>query len=125
VYPAIDSKIHFENKTFKGKVVLVTGASRGIGADISLYFAKAGASVAILSRKQETLDDTKNAILAAEAGAQVLTCVADVVDYVAAEAAVSEVIKRFGRLDILVTNAGTLTPMGQRTLDLPGCFVCY
>ncbi|KAI0275425.1 NAD-P-binding protein [Gloeopeniophorella convolvens] len=106
VYPAIDPKVHFDSQTYRGKVVLVTGASRGIGQETAVAYAKAGASVAIVSRSQGTLDATSKAIHAAVPNAQVLSVPADVRDWRAAEAAVNETVARFGRLDILVANAG-------------------
>jgi len=50
VYPTIDPEPHFSAQTYRGKVVLITGASRGVGAETALAYARAGAPVAILVR---------------------------------------------------------------------------
>ena len=59
----------------KGRVVFVTGASRGIGEETARFFAKAGASLALVSRKQETLDIVKGAIRNEVEGADIETFV--------------------------------------------------
>jgi NAD(P)-dependent dehydrogenase (short-subunit alcohol dehydrogenase family) len=110
VYPFIDPKVHYDVQTFAGKVVLITGASRGIGLETALNFARAGASLAIVARKQEALDASKDAILHERPSAEVLTFPADVRDVKKAEEAVAATVARFGRLDILVANAATLRP---------------
>ncbi|KAI0056299.1 NAD-P-binding protein [Artomyces pyxidatus] len=114
VYPTIDPKEHYDAQTFKGQVVLVTGASRGIGLETALQYARAGAALVLVARKQETLDDSRNAILAALPGAQVLTFTADVRDVARAEEAVKAAVERFGRLDIVVANAGLLRPFDAK-----------
>jgi 3-oxoacyl-[acyl-carrier protein] reductase len=89
----------------KGKSVLVTGGSRGIGRQIALSFAEEGARVAICARNQEQLDSTAKEIRAL--GAE---CVAMSVDLVLAadcQRAVDETVAAFGGIDILVNNAGT------------------
>lgn len=116
VYPSIDPKEHYAAQTFKGKVVLITGASRGIGLESALQYARAGASLALASRKQATLDESKNLILKEAPNAQVITFVADVKDVKHAEAAVKGTVAHFGKLDILVANAGKIRPMDKRKL---------
>jgi NADP-dependent 3-hydroxy acid dehydrogenase YdfG len=96
--------------------VLITGASRGIGAQIALQYALAGASLTLVARTQTALDDSKDAILRERPSAQVLTFPADVRDVAKAEEVVAATVAHFGRLDILVANAGTLRPMDQRAL---------
>jgi len=113
IYPFIDPAKHYKAQSFRGKVVLVTGASRGIGQEAALDFAKAGAHLVITARKQETLDETKKAILSVRPEAQVLTFVADVVDSARAQAAVEATVKQFGHLDVLVANAAMLRPMDK------------
>ncbi|KAI0051520.1 NAD-P-binding protein [Auriscalpium vulgare] len=113
VYPTIDPKVHYDGQTFKGKVVLVTGASRGIGLETALSYARSGASLVLVSRKQATLDDSKNAIIAELPKAEVITFVADVTDVQKSEEAIKATIKRFGKLDILVANAGAARPMDK------------
>jgi 3-oxoacyl-[acyl-carrier protein] reductase len=89
----------------KGKSVLVTGGSRGIGRQIALSFAEEGARVAICARNQEQLDKT-----AAEIRALGVDCITMSVDLTLAEdcqRVVDETAAAFGGIDILINNAGT------------------
>ena len=95
---------------------MITGASRGIGAQIALQYARAGASLALVARSQATLDESKDAILRESPSAKILTFTADVCNVARAEEVVAATMAHFGRLDILVANAGTIRPMDQRTL---------
>ena len=91
----------------QGKVALITGASRGIGAETARAFAAAGAKVAILARSEEAVAD-----LAGELGPEVALAIpCDVSRYWEVEAAVEACVKAFGRLDVLVNNAGMLEPI--------------
>lgn len=99
-----------------GKVALVTGASSGLGADAARAYVQAGASVALLARRKEKLE-----ALAAEleaAGGQVLTAPCDVTDEESVRAAVEAVVARFGRIDILLNNAGVAVRGGVHTLTV-------
>jgi NADP-dependent 3-hydroxy acid dehydrogenase YdfG len=115
VYPTIDPKKAFENQTYRGKVVFITGASRGIGQETAITYAKAGANVTIAGRSQETLDKTAVAIRAIVPGAHVLVVPTDVRDPKATEAAIQTTLARFGRLDVLIANAGALSNVTQST----------
>ena len=114
VYPFIDTKVHYDAQTFAGKVVLISGASRGIGLETALHFARAGASLTIVARKQEALDASKDTIPRERPSSQVLTFPADVRDIKKAEEAVAATVAHFGHLDILVANAAILRPSFQR-----------
>ncbi|NRB20067.1 MAG: SDR family oxidoreductase [Rhodobacteraceae bacterium] len=92
---------------FKGKTVIITGASRGIGAEAARVFAAAGANVALLARSADSL-----AALAAEIGDTALALTCDVSDYAAVDAAVQKTVEHFGGLDVLINNAGVLKPIG-------------
>ncbi|GIV61694.1 MAG: short-chain dehydrogenase [Rhodothermaceae bacterium] len=88
----------------KGKVALVTGASRGIGRQIALTLAAEGCRLVICARGQEALAGTAAEIEAG--GAEVLALPLDITDADAGERLVEAARSRFGRLDILVGNAG-------------------
>ncbi len=87
-----------------GKTVLVTGASRGLGLAMATAMAEAGAHVVLNGRHAEVLEARAAAL--AEAGLEASTAPFDVTDEAAAVAAVAEVVRRRGRLDVLVANAG-------------------
>jgi len=87
-----------------GKVALVTGASRNIGRAIALTLAAGGAAVGVNTRSSKA-DADKVVEEVKKAGGQAETYVADIVDPKAVGAMVDGVVKRFGRLDILILNA--------------------
>lgn len=89
-----------------GQVVLITGASRGIGAATARIFASAGAHVAVMAR-----DSAAVAALAAETGGIAIT--GDVARYDDMERAVAAMVDRWGRLDVLVNNAGLIGPIAD------------
>ena len=99
--------------------MLITGASRGIGAQTALQYARAGASLSLVARTQSALDASKDAILRELPSAKVLTFPTDVRDVKRAAEVVAATVANFGRLDILVANAATLRPMDKRALHLP------
>ena len=90
----------------KGKVALVTGGSKGIGLKTALHLVQEGAQVAICARNGENLRKAAEQILQ-ETDIEVLTIRADVTKEQDCEAAVASVVAKFGRLDIVVNNAGT------------------
>jgi NAD(P)-dependent dehydrogenase (short-subunit alcohol dehydrogenase family) len=91
-----------------GKVAIVTGSTKGIGRAMASGLAQAGASVVVSSRKQDLCDEVARAI-EAETGRATLGLACHVGDWDAIPAFVDAVVRRFGRIDVLVNNAG-ITP---------------
>lgn len=89
-----------------GKTVIITGASRGIGAAAAYLFAEKGANVALLARGGDDI-----ARIAGEIGAKAVAIPCDVSRYWEVEEAVKKVVETFGGLDILINNAGILKPI--------------
>jgi len=83
----------------EGKVVVITGGGTGIGAAIAERYSEEGAQVVVLGRRAEPLRE-----VAARTGAAFF--VADASDTVASRAAIADILTRFGRIDVLVANAG-------------------
>ncbi|TFY74130.1 hypothetical protein EWM64_g9882 [Hericium alpestre] len=108
VYAAISPEPHFVNQTFKGKVVFVARASRGIGQEIAITYAKASAIVVITGRKQETLDAARASISSLVPHATMLAIPVDVTRTEQVEAAVKATVEKFGKLDICIANAGAI-----------------
>jgi 3-oxoacyl-[acyl-carrier protein] reductase len=97
------------SKNLEGKVALITGGSRGIGAAIAKRLAADGANVAITYTKGA--DAAASVVKEIErAGRKAIAIQADAADADAVKAAVEKTVKTFGRLDILVNNAGTAVP---------------
>ena len=91
----------------EGRVAIVTGASRGIGAATALALVREGAAVALTSRKQDALDAVADQIRADVPDARLITRAAHAADEEAAAAVVAATLDAFGRLDVLVNNAAT------------------
>jgi NAD(P)-dependent dehydrogenase (short-subunit alcohol dehydrogenase family) len=112
-----------DNKPLEGRVAIITGASGDIGLAIAKAFADAGASVALFD------------LQAVEAVSPMFPIACDIADPAAVEAAIENVVAKFGRIDIVVNNAAAETPLGtvcdipleswKRTLDvnLTGAFL--
>jgi NAD(P)-dependent dehydrogenase (short-subunit alcohol dehydrogenase family) len=93
-----------------GKVALVTGASRGIGAAIARELAAAGASVALAGRDEATLQEVTRSL---PRGSRSLAVAADMAQTADLERLVARVVKELGGLDVLVNNAGFLPEAKQ------------
>lgn len=91
-----------------GKTVMITGASRGIGAEAGRVFAAAGANVALLARSQSDIAD-----LAGEIGPKAVAIPCNVARYSDLSAAVEAVLSAFGGLDVLINNAGVIEPISH------------
>ena len=92
----------------KNKTVMITGASRGIGAAAARVFAAAGANVALLARSTDALGD-----LVGELGERAIAIPCNVARYSEVSAAVETTIREFGGLDVLINNAGVIEPISH------------
>lgn len=99
-----------------GKVAVVTGASSGIGADAAVAYAEYGADVALLARRKEKLEETAKKIEAKGRKALAVTC--DVTKEESIAAAIEQVVAEFGKIDILLNNAGVAVGGGVHELAL-------
>ncbi len=104
-------------KGLRGQVVVVTGASSGVGRAIARAFGAAGARVGLIARTREALENCAAEIR--EAGGEALVLPLDVADAVAVERASDEVVKLWGHIDIWVNDAmvGVFAPVHQTTPD--------
>jgi NAD(P)-dependent dehydrogenase (short-subunit alcohol dehydrogenase family) len=93
-----------------GTVAVVTGAGRGIGREIALHQAKAGAKVAVLARTTSEIDETAS-LITSEGGAAIAVPV-DLVDRRAVEDALGRVVAQFGAIDLVVNNHGSFRAFG-------------
>lgn len=91
-----------------GKVALITGASQGLGKALALAYAEAGAKIVINSRSEGSTQPVAQEVEGK--GAEVLSVAADVSDGKDVRRLVDEAVERFGRIDVLVNNAGVLGP---------------
>ena len=103
----------------EGRVALVAAASRGLGRAVAHELAKEGAKVVMCARGRETLDAARDAIVK-DTGADVHGVVADVTHLDQIARVVGEAMERFGKVDILVTNAGgpPAGPFDSHTWDV-------
>lgn len=89
-----------------GKVVIITGANSGVGAETAKLFAKEGANVVISARRVEALKEVEAEII--NAGGNVLVVPTDISKVSDCENLVAKTVERFGTVDVLVNNAGVL-----------------
>jgi NAD(P)-dependent dehydrogenase (short-subunit alcohol dehydrogenase family) len=90
--------------SLKGRVAIVTGASRGLGKEAAEGLAEAGAKIVLAARREQWLGPTAKEFR--KRGFDCLACVCDVADDAQVRELVSKTLERFGRIDILVNNAG-------------------
>ena len=117
-----------------GKTALITGGGRGIGRAVALAYARAGARVAICARTEAELAETRGEIEAAGGNAVAIPC--DVSQPAQVERMVRQALEEFGRIDVLVNNAGISGPEGPLAnvaiedwdavlhVNLRGAFLC-
>jgi NADP-dependent 3-hydroxy acid dehydrogenase YdfG len=113
------------SRNIEGKVVVITGASSGLGESTARHLAKLGATVVLGARRKDRLDAIVKNIQAD--GAQALAVSVDVTDRAQVEALVQKAVNRYGKIDVLVNNAGIMpiAPLSllkvdewDRTIDL-------
>ena len=97
----------------KTPIVIVSGASRGLGAAVARWLAQAGAGVTLVARSETDLKRVAEDLVGL--GGEPLVCSADVSDYDACQRAVARTLERFGRIDALVNNAGIVWPLAAIT----------
>ncbi|WP_405162034.1 SDR family oxidoreductase [Nocardia sp. NBC_01499] len=99
-----------ESTLFAGRAVVVTGGGSGIGRAVARQFAAAGADVLVVGRTKETLEETA-------AGTAMRIEVADVATTDGRDAIVESAVREFGRIDVLVNNAGITRPAPLGAID--------
>lgn len=98
-----------------GKIAVVTGASSGLGKDAALAYAKEGANVCVLARRVEKIESLAKEI--EELGVQSIALKCDVTNEEEVKNAVEKIVDKFGRIDILLNNAGVAVGGGVETLS--------
>jgi NAD(P)-dependent dehydrogenase (short-subunit alcohol dehydrogenase family) len=101
----------------RGQVVLITGSSRGLGFAMAQEFARQGARLVICARDEQELEQARQALV--QLGAEVLAAPCDVTQREQVERLVQQAIARFGRVDVLVNNAGIIIvgPIQAQTIS--------
>ncbi|XP_047988612.1 3-oxoacyl-[acyl-carrier-protein] reductase FabG-like [Leguminivora glycinivorella] len=102
---------------FNDKVVLITGASSGIGAATAIYFANLSAKLVLVGRKENNLRRIA-AYCEKSKGIQPLTITADVTEDAEVDKIIEETVRHCGKLDVLVNNAGVLKPGGIKNSNM-------
>ena len=90
----------------KGQVAIVTGCSTGLGVQMAKALANQGANIVAVARRQNLIDEVAKSI-ADEFGVETLAVRCDITDTANVDAMVAAVMEKFGRIDILINNAGT------------------
>jgi NAD(P)-dependent dehydrogenase (short-subunit alcohol dehydrogenase family) len=103
----LDARVSDIVTRLKGKVAIVTGGGSGIGRAIALALAAAGAKVAVLGRRRELLEDVVKEV--SKGGGEAIAVTGDVALEGDARKAADETERAFGRIDVLVNNAGALS----------------
>jgi len=100
-----------------GKVIIITGASSGLGEATARLLAREGAKLVLGARRKDRLDTLQHDLAAG--GAEVVTAQTDVTRYAEVEALVDAALKAFGRVDVLINNAGLMpnSPLERRKVD--------
>ncbi len=110
--PEVIRKNYRGSQKLKGKVALITGADSGIGRSVAVHFAAEGAHVAIIYHKEKS-DAVDTKTLVAEYGQECLLIKGDLRNEKFCKDAVAQVIKKFGKLHIVVNNAAVQFPKSE------------
>jgi NAD(P)-dependent dehydrogenase (short-subunit alcohol dehydrogenase family) len=100
--------------TLRGSVIVITGASRGLGRALALGFAGRGSDLVLTARDPAALDEVAHTL---GAGARFVAVPGDVADVAHAERLIKAAVHRFGRIDVLINNASTIGPSPMPRLD--------
>jgi NAD(P)-dependent dehydrogenase (short-subunit alcohol dehydrogenase family) len=114
---AASALLRKDDESLLGQVALITGGSRGLGLSLAREFAKRGCRIAICARDAGELRDARRDL--ERRGAEVLTVQCDVGDQQQVESMTARVLERFGRVDVLVNNAGEIQvgPLESMTVE--------
>jgi NAD(P)-dependent dehydrogenase (short-subunit alcohol dehydrogenase family) len=104
----VANAVYHELTKFKtaGKVVLITGGSRGLGFVLAREFAARGAKLALCARSADKLELARQEL--AQSGAEVITRPADLTNQHEVKAVIDDVVRHYGKIDVLVNNAGII-----------------
>ncbi|VDC07546.1 unnamed protein product [Peniophora sp. CBMAI 1063] len=106
IYPLIDPETYFTLQTYKDKVVIITGGSKGIGATTALFYAKAGARLVLVARNTAGLNERKETLEQDVTGVEVVLVAGDISDPQISKQAIQAAVKKWDRIDIVVSNSG-------------------
>jgi hypothetical protein len=107
-----------QDTTFRENVVIITGASFGIGMQLALQLAQKGAWLALAARNQEKLDDVSKECT--RLGGRVITIPTDVAESVQCQNLIERTVESYGRIDTLINN----TDLGMASGWIPGLTSC-
>lgn len=104
----VANAVYHELTKFKtsGKVVLITGGSRGLGLVLAREFAARGAKLALCARSADKLEIARQEL--ERSGTEVITCPADLTNQHEVKAVIDDVVRHYGKIDVLVNNAGII-----------------
>src|SRR4051812_38145356 len=105
------------NYSFREKSVVITGGSRGLGLELARIFAREGARITLIARTVETIEKARGELQSM--GASVLAIPCDIRDRGQVETAITEIVRHFGAIDVLVNDAGIIQvgPYDQMQLE--------